>query len=50
MSEDQPSAQVQADVVEPSEDYVAPALTDLGSFKDLTQLGSGQVVDAEGMS
>jgi hypothetical protein len=44
--ETEDSAEVQA----PQEDYVAPALTDLGSFHELTQLGSTGVVDVEGQS
>jgi hypothetical protein len=32
------------------EDYVAPALTDLGAFEEITKLGSGGQPDAEGSS
>ena len=32
------------------EDYVAPTLTYLGSFEDLTQLSTGPNPDAEGTS
>jgi hypothetical protein len=31
-------------------DYVSPALTDLGSFQDLTQFNPGGATDAEGSS
>jgi hypothetical protein len=51
MSEDHGHPQDPTDAQDPREDYVAPpALTDLGSFQELTQLGSGTHVDAEGMS
>lgn len=40
----------QTDVPDSREDYVVPALTELGSFQELTQNGVGAVVDAEGMS
>jgi hypothetical protein len=33
-----------------SEEYVAPALTDLGSFEEITKLTSGNLLDAEGQS
>jgi hypothetical protein len=33
-----------------SEEYVTPALTDLGSFEEITKVGAGQAVDAEGFS
>ena len=32
------------------EDWVAPTLTDLGSFEELTENGIAGSVDAEGMS
>ena len=32
------------------EDYVTPALTELGSFEELTQLGAGTNPDSEGNS
>jgi hypothetical protein len=36
---------------EPQEGYTAPKLTDLGSFEDLTQAGTGNTPDAnEGLS
>jgi hypothetical protein len=33
-----------------SEEYVTPALTDLGSFEEITKLNSGNAADAEGFS
>jgi hypothetical protein len=50
MREDQTDTQDAGAVQESPQDYVAPALTDLGSFEDLTQLGSGDVQDSEGAS
>jgi hypothetical protein len=50
MSEDRGDTQDPAEAEDAREDYVAPKLTDLGSFKELTQLGTGTVIDAEGMS
>ena len=38
------------DAPEPREEYVAPSLTDLGSFEELTQLTTGPQADFEGMS
>lgn len=50
MSEDQRDTQDPADAQDSREDYHAPALTDLGSFQELTQLGSSGAIDAEGSS
>ena len=33
-----------------SEEYVAPALTDLGSFEEITKLSTGNALDSEGFS
>jgi hypothetical protein len=33
-----------------SEQWVPPALTDLGSFEEITKLGTGNTLDAEGFS
>ena len=38
------------DVHEPREDYVAPTLTDLGSFEELTRFNPGPLGDSEGTS
>jgi hypothetical protein len=40
----------QQDAQDAREDYVAPTLTDLGSFQELTQINGSSVVDAEGQS
>jgi hypothetical protein len=49
MNEDQTDVQDEAEGA--GEDYVAPALTDLGSFEDLTKLSpSGSALDSEGFS
>ncbi|HEX8065849.1 MAG TPA: lasso RiPP family leader peptide-containing protein [Thermoleophilaceae bacterium] len=51
MSEDHGRTQEPvADPQDPREEYMTPALTDLGSFQELTQLGASGNVDAEGMS
>ena len=50
MSEDRLDTQAPADVQESSKDYVAPTLTDLGSFEELTGFGPSTNVDAEGGS
>jgi hypothetical protein len=50
MSEDHRGLQDPADAQDPSEDYVAPALTDLGSFDELTQFNTGGGPDAEATS
>jgi hypothetical protein len=50
MSEDRGETQDTTDAEDARENYVAPKLTDLGSFKELTQLGTGTVIDFEGMS
>jgi hypothetical protein len=50
MREDHGETQDSAEVQDPQEDYLAPALTDLGSFQELTQIGGSSVVDAEGQS
>jgi hypothetical protein len=50
MSEDRGDAQEQGDVQDAREDYVAPALTDLGSFEELTQFNPGSTGDTEGTS
>ena len=38
------------DAQDPREQYVAPALTDLGSFQELTGLNSGEGTDLEAFS
>jgi hypothetical protein len=50
MSEDHADAQDPAPAQDAREDYMAPALTDLGSFQDLTQLQASGTPDAEGAS
>jgi hypothetical protein len=50
LSEDHGDAQQQAEAEDSREDYHAPALTDLGSFQELTQIGGSGAVDAEGSS
>ena len=50
MSEEQRDGQDPAEAQDPREDYEAPALTDLGSFQELTQFGAATNVDAEGAS
>ncbi|MEA2423216.1 MAG: hypothetical protein QOF55_2315 [Thermoleophilaceae bacterium] len=39
-----------AEATDASGDYVAPTLTDLGSFQELTQTGLSGNVDVEGLS
>jgi len=49
MNEDQTDVQDEAEGA--GSDYVAPALTDLGSFEELTQLNpTGSALDSEGFS
>jgi hypothetical protein len=51
MSEDRlEGAPDQAERQEPREDYVAPALNDLGSFEELTQFNPTGATDSEGSS
>lgn len=50
MSEDRVETQDQTDAQAAGEGYEAPALTDLGSFEDLTQFSPGTSPDAEGAS
>jgi hypothetical protein len=50
MSEDRSQTQNPAEAHDSPEDYVAPALTDLGSFQDLTQFNPGGATDTEGSS
>jgi hypothetical protein len=50
MSEDHGDTQNLADAQGSPEDYVAPALTDLGLFQELTQLSTGGLADGEGQS
>jgi hypothetical protein len=50
MSDDRHDAQEAAEAQDRREEYVAPALTDLGSFQELTQFGGAQTIDAEGQS
>jgi hypothetical protein len=50
MSGDRDDQQDSAEAKDSREDYVAPTLTDLGSFQELTQLGVAGVVDVEGSS
>jgi hypothetical protein len=50
MSEDHGHRQNLADAQGSPEDYVAPTLTDLGSFQELTKLGGMDFIDAEGQS
>lgn len=48
MHEDNGDRQEQVGAEEPREDYVAPALTDLGTFQELTEFNpSSTVTDAE---
>jgi hypothetical protein len=47
---DQADTQDAAAVQDPPQDYVAPALTDLGSFQDLTEQSPGTGNDVEGSS
>lgn len=49
MNEDQVDTQDETEGAR--DDYAAPALTDLGSFEDLTKLSpSGSALDSEGFS
>ena len=50
MIEDGSETQDQADSLDSGEDYAAPALTDLGSFQELTQISAGSGIDNEGAS
>jgi hypothetical protein len=50
MSEDRGETEDQGDARDPREDYIAPALTDLGSFEELTKLTPGVAPDSEGAS
>ena len=50
MNEEHGDTQDRADAQGAPEDYVAPTLTDLGSFEELTRNGPLGVVDAEGQS
>ena len=50
MSEEQLETQDATEAQDASEDYVAPKLTELGSFEELTGLSSGPNLDAEGLS
>ena len=50
MPEDHRETLGSAEVQEPREDYVAPTLTDLGSFAELTRLSTGPNPDLEGTS
>ena len=50
MTEDHRDVQDATDGQDPREDYEAPALTDLGSFRELTQLSTGPNPDLEGTS
>jgi hypothetical protein len=50
MSQDRRETLEPAEDQDSTEDYASPALTDLGSFQELTQNGVAGAVDAEGMS
>jgi hypothetical protein len=50
MSEDRGDMQDRAEAQDPGEEYAAPALTDLGSFEELTRFNPGGGTDAEGTS
>lgn len=50
MSEDRSQRQDPAEGHDSPEEYVAPALTDLGSFEELTQFNPGGLTDTEGSS
>jgi hypothetical protein len=50
MSEDRSQTHDPAENQESREDYVAPALKDLGSFKELTEFNPGVAGDTEGTS
>jgi hypothetical protein len=50
MREEKLDRQDATDAQNAPDDYVAPKLTDIGSFEELTQFGGGGAVDAEGMS
>ncbi|HEV2815092.1 MAG TPA: lasso RiPP family leader peptide-containing protein [Solirubrobacteraceae bacterium] len=50
MSENRVETPEPAETHDVVEDYASPALTDLGSFAELTQNGLSGNVDAEGMS
>jgi hypothetical protein len=50
MSEDRVDTEDPAGAEDAHEDYVAPTLTDLGSFEELTQFNVGNLPDGEGSS
>jgi hypothetical protein len=50
MHKDHDAAQDRTEAQDSREDYVAPALSDLGSFAELTQFGTGGNADLEGAS
>lgn len=50
MREDHDETQVPDDIQDSREDYVAPTLTDLGSFQELTQINPGVGAEIEGTS
>jgi hypothetical protein len=50
MNEDHGDAQDRADGQDVPEEYVAPKLTDLGSFEELTRFNPGLSGDTEGTS
>jgi hypothetical protein len=50
MSEDHRDEQDPADAEATHEAYVAPKMTDLGSFEELTQFSTSGNVDSEGLS
>jgi hypothetical protein len=50
MREDRDDGQDQGERQDTSEDYVAPTLTDLGSFQELTKFGGSVNPDLEGSS
>ena len=50
MPEDRADTQDAAETQDPREDYVAPTLTDLGSFEELTKFNPTGATDSEGSS
>jgi hypothetical protein len=50
MSEDRGAMEEHVEAEAARDAYLTPALTDLGSFQELTQLGGSQTIDAEGQS
>ena len=50
MSEDRVDPQTPTEAQAPAEDYVAPAVTDLGSYVELTQFNPTGATDLEGSS